>query len=1331
MSDTPLGRMIVELGITDTKFTQGVGGVKAELKSLQNDFKASQTAFKNFGGQIDGVGHPMTKLNTLIDKQKQYVSQLANQYKGSLNKETGEATRATDGYARQLSAAKSQLVQYYAQQKQLANQIKIGAQEQYKQNSIMPKIANGFDTASKKIDAFGNKMMPASVALTGVFYKGVQSAAEFNGKMTEIQALLADDTSPKQLGKNMDILASKSKEWARQYGVDTSSINEGMEEMIKKGYNFNQTLGAMPSVLDASKASGEDFNTVMSSSTSILEQFGLVSKDTATMNKNTQRVTDSLAFVANKTAAGFSDMGNAMEYAGPVSHALGISLEETSAAIGLMSNNGIEGEKAGTALRGALSRLMKPSDTAADAMAKLGINLDAFRKGQLGLPDILDNIKESTQGMTKAQKASLLSIAFGTEAQTGMNILVSQGGDALRNLTKETQNATGYTKKLADQMNNSDKNEFAKAKATIETLSIDLGEKLLPSIVPIVKEASNLADGFSKLDPKTQQLLINMGLIAAASYPASKALSGVTSIVGILPKQMAKWGAVGAGKLALKGLETGAVGASSSLGGLAPVIAGMGPVAIAATAALGAAGLGFAIFELTKGIREQEKEVSKWGTVVGSETSGKLDTLNTKFTNVTSAARNFDIQGTPAIGNVKQAIADLGKAASDSITDTEKALEKGAKAAGLTDKQVKEAKTGLEQQKTNVKTITDQITSIYQNASNAKRGITNEERAIVESNQQKLLETTIRNYGISGDKAKDVMKVFSGDISSMNLDALSQASSNVKKMMDGEVKTYKSGLAALNAAKEAGKLSDSDYNKKREALEAQHNDVMKQYGEDYYNAQNTLFQKTKGLHDTNGYEAIKFTEKMKKTFKSYGLDYQKVMDNVGKSGKKGAKEFGDTSHLIAQYTSNMSKDAKKADDSWNAIVLDPKTGKIKTNAQQVIQDSIKTPQGWAQMKFIAKNANLTTNARETMAKALVANGQWESLKPSEKKLILGNDKVLNAVYSSKESIQAWNNLPAKSKELWAKDQTKAGKDAAQNTMNTLHDVERLLKSKNLTKEQKDQAQKTMDSLKSVQRTLNSKNATLPQKIAAQNTLNSLQGVTRNLTAANKTQSGKNSAQATIDSTRGKSASITASNNASSGVSSAQATLDQIPDRKTTVWDFIANIPNSIRKILHLQSGTPYHQGGLAVVNDQKGPTYKELIKLPNGTSFIPQGRDVMLPLPKGSQVLKARETAKLIPKYANGTGGIPQNAKIFREMNAVQGKLGGVSKTSENSELVKVMKEVLTALKSNNYTQNYDPKIEVTLNVEESSLSKRKVYEDLSQHLGKAMQREMKRKFER
>lgn len=305
----------------------------------------------------------------------------------------------------------------------------------------------------------------------------------------------------------------------------------------------------------------------MSASTAILEQFGLKTEDTASMMKNTQRVTDSLTFVANKTSAGFEDMGVAMEYIGPVAHSLGMSVEETSAAVGLLSNNGIEADKAGTSLRGALSRLLKPTKQSSAAFEELDINIDEWKKGNIGLPDMLDTIKKHTEGMTDAEKSSLVAKAFGVEAQTGMNVLINQGGDALRNLTKETQNATGYTKKLADQMNNSDKNAFNKAKATLEVLSIDLGQKLLPSIIPVVKEIDNLAGSFSKLSPETQQFIIKMAIAAAAVAPTAKALSGLTSIVSGVTGGLARIGAKGAGELALRGIAAEAGGATAAIAG--------------------------------------------------------------------------------------------------------------------------------------------------------------------------------------------------------------------------------------------------------------------------------------------------------------------------------------------------------------------------------------------------------------------------------------------------------------------------------------------------------------------------------------------------------------------------------------------------------------------------------------------------------------------------------------------------------------------------------------------------------------------------------------------
>ncbi|WP_353803291.1 phage tail tape measure protein, partial [Acinetobacter baumannii] len=130
----------------------------------------------------------------------------------------------------------------------------------------------------------------------------------------------------------------------------------------------------MPSILDATKASGESMGTVMHATASIVEQFGLKTKSTAGTMKNTQMVTDSLTFAANATAAGFGDMSEAFSYVGPTAASAGLSVQQTAAAIGELSNRGIEGQKAGTGLRSILTSLVKPTAAAQSAFKNMGMS---------------------------------------------------------------------------------------------------------------------------------------------------------------------------------------------------------------------------------------------------------------------------------------------------------------------------------------------------------------------------------------------------------------------------------------------------------------------------------------------------------------------------------------------------------------------------------------------------------------------------------------------------------------------------------------------------------------------------------------------------------------------------------------------------------------------------------------------------------------------------------------------------------------------------------------------------------------------------------------------
>lgn len=101
------------------------------------------------------------------------------------------------------------------------------------------------------------------------------------------------------------------------------------------------------------------------------------------------------------------------------------------------------------------------------------------------------------------------------------------------------------------------------------------------------------------------------------------------------------------------------------------------------------------------------------------------------------------------------------------------------------------------------------------------------------------------------------------------------------------------------------------------------------------------------------------------------------------------------------------------------------------------------------------------------------------------------------------------------------------------------------------------------------------------------------------------------------------------------------------------------------------------QDTLGVVNDQHGSTYKEMIIEPNGNAFIPQGRNVVLPMKKGTQILPAGMTKDMLPHFEKGSfsklvGNVVDFAK--KGWNKVKDFTGDVwDYVSNPGELVKTL----------------------------------------------------------
>mgnify|MGYP000963952509 CR=1 FL=1 len=397
----------------------------------------------------------------------------------------------------------------------------------------MKQFMNSNNSTETRIQSLGGAMNTVgstatkalTIPLAGVGAAAVKTSMDFGAQMSKVQAISG------ATGNDLN----KLREQAIKLGADTAfsatEAAEGQENLASAGFKTNEILEAMPGMLNLAAAGNVDIATASDIAGSSLRGFGMEAGQAT-------HVADVLAKTAADTNAGITDTGEAMKYIAPVAHSLGISFEDTTAAIGLLSNAGIKGSQAGTTLRSALTNLASPTKAAASTMKELGMNFfDAYGK-MLPLGDVIQQLKDKTSGLTQQQKASVMETLFGKEAMSGMLALVDQGPDKFRELEKGLKNCDGAGKEMADTMQDNLKGAIESMKGSLETLGIRIGDVLAPGIKRAANFISALANGFSNLPRPIRTAIVYLGIMAAAFGPVmiifSKIITSTATVVGAL-----------------------------------------------------------------------------------------------------------------------------------------------------------------------------------------------------------------------------------------------------------------------------------------------------------------------------------------------------------------------------------------------------------------------------------------------------------------------------------------------------------------------------------------------------------------------------------------------------------------------------------------------------------------------------------------------------------------------------------------------------------------------------------------------------------------------------
>ncbi|WP_051577824.1 phage tail tape measure protein [Sporolactobacillus terrae] len=442
-----------------------------------------------------------------------------------------------------------------------------------KQVSAWERLSSKLTDVQKRYGAVqdaGGKMAKvfgiATAAIGSGLVYATKTAMDFDAKMSKVGAMAGSNRQ--EFGK----LRESAIKLGASTSLSASQAAEAMSEMAKNGFNANQIIAAMPGVISAAEASGEDLALVSDTVSTAINAFGLSAKDAS-------HIADVLTMAANDSAAGIQDMTYTFKYAAAPAHALGYSMEELSAATMVMANSGIRGEQAGTSLRAALLRMVDPPKDASKELKKLGVTITDSHGKMRPFATIMGDLSKKTDGMSKAQKTAALSTIFGTEAVSGMLPVVEAGSKKLNAMTKELKDSDGASAKAAKQMKNNLKGSVDQLQGAVESAAITVGENLTPTIQDMTKKVQAAVEWYNNLSPEMQQFIVKAAATTTAVLAVGTGLGAMTWAIGGLVKNTA--GAIQAGSKFINYLRdlNKAAGVAGAAGGLAQTASKAGGLA--------------------------------------------------------------------------------------------------------------------------------------------------------------------------------------------------------------------------------------------------------------------------------------------------------------------------------------------------------------------------------------------------------------------------------------------------------------------------------------------------------------------------------------------------------------------------------------------------------------------------------------------------------------------------------------------------------------------------------------------------------------------------------
>ncbi|WP_247941452.1 phage tail tape measure protein [Streptococcus oralis] len=1278
-------------------------GVDNSLKAMENNFKGTGKNVSNLKSLMDQTGSALGNYQKLLSSQSERYNQLKASI-GDVSTATAEQKQKLVEASASMTATAAKVAELQNRYEQLAKSMRqayIDDSAFTKFGKGAQEVGEKFSKVGKEISGFGSAL---TKGVTAPIVAGaglvVKAAIDYESAFAGVKKTV-DETATVSYQKLSDGIRQMAKELpasaveianvaevAGQLGIKTEDILSFSRTMIDMGESTNlsaeEAATAIAKIANIMGLTSDEYSRFGASVVDLGNNFATTEKDIVEM-------TNRLAAggkLAGLSTADILGLATAMSSVGIEAEAGGTAMVQTLTGIGKAVSGVGKGAKEKLELIAQIAGTTSESFSQA-WKEKPAEALQSFIKGLQKANDEGKNMDGilSDLGMKGIRQGNMLkSLALASDK---MSAAVARSNQAWKDNTALTNEANKRYETTESQLK--------MFKNQLTDIAIEFGGPLVKALreglnaaKPWIENLSELAKKFSSLSTEQQQNILKWGLFAAALGPALKLLGGGISVIGGFVKvigglskgigflsgsirYLKDFGGVASSLKAVAGsagaVETAVAGATSSTGTFAGALGALAnPLGlIVGSIALATAGLVYLGNEKDKARIKTEE----FGSQLSDTARGELRSFQKTVDETSTAVANFGTHAGDA-DKVSGAFKKLYEEIATAADKTNKRMEELGAKWGLSEDDIAKAKERNGQVVSNTEAMMNQINEIYQRHNGDASKFSQEEKEIILNNQNEMIKAKLSMMDLSAEQQKAALQALNGDVRSLNETQLKHTKDVLKQALDEEKKLYENSKSELKELLNGKAIDQETYNKKMQTLEANHTQTMEALGVKYYQVMKNLDEKVKSRTG----QSWNYWEEAKKVLEEYGLSYEVI----GQKAAEASQKMGDSHSILAKYTSDMSKETREANDAWSLLVGNiNKNGnfEVKSNVKEVIGEAAKSAEGWEQLQFIAKTADINSNARVTIAEALVESGKWKDMTLEEKQVIVKNQAGLQAIFDSENHLKIWNSMPAEVKELLLKNADVMNK--AEEASKALYNYDAL------TPKQKELLATDENFRNAVARsteTLTTWNATTPftkdLKADPTNVLNNGQlsidkitawnfasAETKSLDAVDNTGVAVGSAIASVNSPKQEAPiGINATDLTGPQSASASAGINAIRqnspigiDAQDNTGSVIGSVLGSLASLPAFKfidiitrhfteqhaKGTDNHPGGLATVNDQRGTLYKELVTLPDGTSFIPEGRNVVLPLPLGTKVMRAGKTRSLmnrlgIPNYEKGIG---------------------------------------------------------------------------------------------